>query len=283
VLTYRAGDPDRPRGHALLFFRDADDPDQVWATYLVVAPIQMDLGKYVPAAFAPQLAGQLNMSGPAAYPLPPMPEKIEGGLAWLERAAAVRGDDLLDGGTLRVSEPWQSMHPVSDIGMQYAEACTSFFASEPADAPPSSYDAPPAYGVPPPSSGARPSSAGAPQPSAGAPTSGPGSFDADDLLLQVMPDRDKVGRLARLTGTLRYAVDGGDQRQVEETVGEMDRVARHLGEKYRLRELIQAARSTDPRGGQLAQLYVERCYKLADEDYAALADLDRRIAALQSA
>jgi hypothetical protein len=255
VLTFRAGDPNRPRGHALLFFRDADDPDQVWATYLVVAPIQMDLGKYVPAAFAPQLAGQLNMSGPTAYPLPPMPEKIEGGLAWLERLAAIRGDDLLDGGTLRVSEPWQSLHPVSDIGTQYAESCATFFASEPAE--PTAPAAQPA-----------PSSLGSP--------------DVDELLLQVMPDRDKVGRLARLTGSLRYAVEGGDQRQVEETVSEMDRVARHLGEKYRLRELIQAARSTDSRGGQLAQLYVERCYKLADEDYAALADLDRRIAELQS-
>src|ERR671938_591311 len=50
VLTFRAGDPDRPRGHALVFFRDADDPTAVWATYLVVTPIQMDLGKYVPAA-----------------------------------------------------------------------------------------------------------------------------------------------------------------------------------------------------------------------------------------
>jgi hypothetical protein len=254
VLTFRAGDPDRPRGHALLFFRDADDPNQVWATYLVVAPIQMDLGKYVPAAFAPQLAGQLDLSGPAAYPLPPMPEKVEGGLASLERLAAIRNDDLIDGGTLRVAEPWQSLHPVSEIGTQYAESCATFFASGAAEEP-----AP---------ASAAPSSLGSP--------------DVDDLLLQVMPDRDKVGRLARLTGTLRYAIEGGDQRQVEETVGEMDRVARHLGDKYRLGELIQAARSTDPRGGQLAQLYVERCYKLADEDYAALADLDRRIDELRA-
>jgi hypothetical protein len=215
----------------------------------------MDLGKYVPAAFAPQLAGPLNMSGPAAYPLPPMPEKVEGGLAWLERLAGLRGDDLIDGGTLRVSEPWQSLHPVSDIGVQYAEACASFLSSPAAEEAPTHTDAP---------------------------TSSLGAPDVDDLLLQVMPDREKVGRLARLTGTLRYAVEGGDQRQVEETVGEMDRVARHLGDKYRLRELIQAARSSDPRGGQLAQLYVERCYKLADEDYAALADLDRRIDELQS-
>jgi hypothetical protein len=238
----------------LLFFRDADEPDTVWATYLVVTPIQMDLGKYVPAAFAPQLAGQLNLTGPAAYPLPPMPEKVEAGLAWLERLAVVRHDDVLDGGTLRVGEPWQALHPVTDIATQYAEQCTAFFntATEEQVVHHS-------------------------EPAAPALTT-----DVDDLLLQVMPDREKVGRLARLTGTLRYAVEGGDQRQVDETVTEMSRVARHLGDKYRLSELIQAAQSADQRAGQLAQLYVERCYKLADEDYAALADLDRRIADLQA-
>ena len=62
VLTFRAGDPERPRGHALVFFRDGDATDEVWATYLVVAPIKMDLGKYIPAAFASQLAGQLAAS-----------------------------------------------------------------------------------------------------------------------------------------------------------------------------------------------------------------------------
>ena len=41
------------------------------------------------------------------------------------------------------------------------------------------------------------------------------------------------------------------------------------------------ARSQEPRAAQLAQLYIERCYKLAEEDYAALADLDRRIGELQ--
>src|SRR6266850_1587007 len=181
VLTFRAGDPDRPRGHALLFFRDADDPDVVWATYLVVAPIQMDLGKYIPAAFASQLAGQLSSASPSAYPLPPVPEKIEGGLAWLERVASVRADDVLDGGTLRMSDPLYALQPVSDVG---------------------------------------------------------------ELLMQVMPDSEKVGRLARLAGTLRYAIEGGDTRQADETVADMQRVARHLSDKYRPAELIAAARST---------------------------------------
>src|SRR5207237_215850 len=172
-------------------------------------PIKMDLGKYIPAAFASQLAGQLSAAGPAAYPLPPVPEKFEAGLAGLEHLAELRGDDLIDGGTLRMSDPLYALQPVTDIGAQYAEQCAAFFASEPVGAP------------------AQVASA-----------SEPGGMDVDDLLLQVMPDRDKVGRLARLTGTLRYAIEGGDTRQVNETVGEMERVGRHLAEKYRSTELI---------------------------------------------
>ncbi len=257
MLTFRSGDPQRPRGHALLFFRDADNADAVWATYLVVAPIQMDLGKYIPAAFAPQLAGQLTGAGPAAYPLPPMPEKIDGGLAYLERLAVLRGDDLLDGGLLRMGEPWHALHPVTDIGAQYAERYASSIGSLAETEP-------------------------QPEPERVA-ALGTSTVDVDDLLLQVMPDREKVGRLARLTGTLQYAVAGQDQRLVDETLVEMTRVARHLGEKYRLAELLDVARSGDARSGELAQLYVERCYRMVDEDYAALAELDRRITELGGA
>ena len=254
MLTFRAGDPDRPRGHALVFFRDGDSSDQVWATYLVVAPIKMDLGKYIPAAFASQLAGQLSAAGPSAYPLPPVPEKFEAGLDALERLAELRNDDLLDGGTIRMNEPLYALQPVADIGTQYADQCTRYFArslEEPVRQPVAS-------------------------------GSGSSSVDVDDLLLQVMPDRDKVGRLARLTGTLRYAMEGGDQRLADETLDEMQRIARHLTDKYHPTELIAAARSAEPRGAQLTELYLERCYRLVDEDYAAMADLDSKIDELRS-
>jgi hypothetical protein len=165
----------------------------------------------------------------------------------LERLAELRSDDLLDGGTLRMADPLYALQPVAEIGSQYAERCSSYFASPPL---------------------------GQPEPQT---TDRSGSVDVDDLLLQVMPDREKVGRLARLAGTLRYAIEGGDTRLVDETVSDMQRVSRHLTEKYRPAELIAAARSTEPRGAQLAELYLERCYRLVDEDYAAMADLDSKI------
>jgi len=253
MLTFRAGDPDRPRGHALVFFRDGDSADEIWATYLVVAPIKMDLGKYIPAAFASQLAGQLSAAGPSAYPLPPVPERFEAGLPGLERLAEIRDDDLIDGGTLRMSEPLYALQPVADIGTQYADQCTQYFATQSLEEP-------------------------AREPV----TSRSSDLDVDDLLLQVMPDRDKVGRLARLTGTLRYAVEGGDTRLADETLDEMQRIARHLTDKFHPSELIAAARSSEPRGAQLTELYLERCYRLVDEDYAAMADLDSKIDQLQS-
>ena len=152
-----------------------------------------------------------------------------------------------------MNDPLYALQPVADIGQQYAEKCTSYFDSLPV--------------------------ADSREPVA----TGSGSTDVDDLLLQVMPDRDKVGRLARLTGTLRYALEGGDTRQVEDTVGEMERIGRHLSDKYRPAELIAAARSPEPRAAQLAELYQERCYRLVDEDYAAMADLDSQIDALKPA
>jgi hypothetical protein len=255
VLTFRAGDPDRPRGHALVFFRDGDAPDVVWATYLVVAPIKMDLGKYIPAAFASQLSGQLAAAAPSAYPLPPVPERFEGGLEALERLAELRSDDVIDGGTIRMNDPLYALQPITDIGAQYAERCTTYFDSNP---------------LPTSSASAEGSSSSASE------------VDVDELLLQVMPDREKVSRLARLTGTLRYAIDGGDRRLIDETVADMARVGRHLSDKYRPTELIAAAQSPLANSAQLAQLFLERCYRLIDEDYAALADIDRRIEALQA-
>ena len=94
----------------------------------------------------------------------------------------MRNDDLLDGGTLRMSDPLYALQPVAEIGSQYADRCTSIWPR------------------------VRPRK----RPLWGHTPDGSGSVDVDDLLLQVMPDREKVGRLARLTGTLRYAIEGGE-------------------------------------------------------------------------
>src|SRR5215212_10134374 len=164
--TFRRGDASAPRGHALVFFRDTLDADLIRASYVVVAPIEMDFAKYVPPMFAAQLSGMMP-SGPAAIPLPPIPEQVEG-LAWVERMADARDDDLLDGGALDASDPQQMMMLASAIAGEYAALWTERAARLAREAPSLAEDEPPALP------------------------------DVEDILLSVMSDAERVSRLAKL-------------------------------------------------------------------------------------
>ena len=73
-FLFERGDSATPRGHALVYFRESSESSRLRASYLVVAPIEMDFAKYVPPMFAAQFSG-LMPSGPTAMPLPPIPER----------------------------------------------------------------------------------------------------------------------------------------------------------------------------------------------------------------
>ena len=47
-VSFERGDPRKPKGHALAYFRSRSEPDKVYATYIIVLPISVDFAKYVP-------------------------------------------------------------------------------------------------------------------------------------------------------------------------------------------------------------------------------------------
>ncbi len=239
-LTFELGDPTAPRGHALVYF---DGPDgRVLATYVVVPPVPIEFGKYLPSLFAAHLPA-LALPQDAALPLPPLPEPVES-RAVLERWARLRGDDLVYGGRLLASGPEQLLYATSQAAQRYADQFSAYLErAEPAEA------------------------AALPD------------LDAEEVLLELMSDRDRLSELARLTGQLRYAVEGGDKAGIAEAVRGMERVGRHLAAKYRVDELITAAREPGARGQRLADLYLQRAYRLAADDFDALPALDAAIAA----
>ena len=247
-LVFERGDPDAPRGHALIYFRQVDDPDSVWASYVVVAPIVMDLAKLIPPMFAAQMPA-IPDGSIQAIPLPPFPEHVES-KAWLDRLADCRADDLLAGGDLDPSDIQRAMMALVELAGEYGGLWASYSQRL---------------------SAAEPS----PEEARALP-------EADDILLELMSNTEKVSRLARLAGTLRYAEEGGDAAVAAETAETMANVGRRLSEAYRVPELIQATRRTDPVGAQLARLYLECCYKLAAEEYGELERLDREIAGKRS-
>ena len=247
-LSFERGDPTRPRGHALVYFRANDDPSQVLASYVVVPPITMDFSRYIPPMFAAQFGGVIP-TGPSAFPLPPFPERVES-MDWVEQTAATRGDDLIDGGTVDTSDLQRLLMLMTEVAGEYARLYESRAPGLPESEPDRESAALP-------------------------------SVDVDELLLSVMTDAEKVEKLARLTGTVRYAVEGGDDALLDETVREMERVGRQLGERYRVGELVLAARDPGQPSGRLAELLLQRCFKLAAEEYDALAALDSEIEVLR--
>jgi hypothetical protein len=248
-LTFERGRADEPTGHALVYFRDPAD-GAVLATYVVVLPIALNLTKYVPPMIAAQLP-LADVQGVGAVPLPPVPEPVESH-AYLERLAALRRDDLIAAGTTSQGDFARLMTSVGEVAQRYAQLYEDHLARAPA----------------------APASEPADEPV--------GDTSVNDVIYQLMSEQQKLGELTKLTGQLRYAVDGGDQRQAEEAIGEMERLGRYLPAHYDVAAFVEAARRPGPIGHQLSALYLDRFYKLSAEDYAAIEQIDREIQRLRS-
>jgi hypothetical protein len=251
-LHFDRGDPEAPRGHAILYAHSGAADGPLLATYCVVLPISFSIGKYLP----PMLSGQVPaeaLAGGAAMSVVPIPPMLEDApeLAALQQLAERRDDDLCDMGTVFLNDDSQRLNFAAEAAAEYGQLMERYTRTWPAV-------------------------------EAEAPSGGPpDELDVDSVLADLLSDRDRLAELARAVGTLRYAMDGHDQALIEQTERRMRRMAAGLSEKYRADQLIAAALSSEPNGAQLAQLYLQRAYKLADEDYAAIPPIEREIRELR--
>jgi hypothetical protein len=248
ILDFDRGDASAPVGHAILYFRSATEHNIYAACYLVVPPIEINLSRYMPPMFAGHMPpGALNEV--QAVPLPPVPERVSS-LSYLQKLSDLRQDDLINGGTLALDDMQRSMLAAAEAAQQYLGLCRAYLQLAAID------------------------ETSAAERGAGGP---PLSLDVNEVLYDLMGEHDRLMELAKLIGKLRYAVDGGDRSSTEETVDQMERLLRHLPDKFRPRDILEAARRPGPVGQKLAELYVDRCFKLSDEDYRAVGEVDRQI------
>lgn len=236
-LVFDRGNPQEPKGHALVYFNSAADPAQILATYIVVPPIPINLAKYMPPIFASQ-AALSSLESFSPIPLPPLPESVES-YEYLQNLAAARGDDLLYAGAVNSSEPQAMLHATGEAAQaysqmyrEYAQALLSQKAAQP---------------------------------------------EVSEVLYRLMGEQSKIEELAKLTGKLRYAVDGNDRSLIEEAVREIEGLAQYLPEKYRIKDFLAAAKLPGEKGRKLSELYIQRCYKICQEDYRELGSIERQI------
>lgn len=197
----------------------------------------------MPPMFAGQMPSRAAQDA-SAMPLPPIPEEVPGGFAELARLAELRGDDLVHCGSVDAGQIDRLLMAAAEAGQRYVALYKMWLERAPAVV----------------------------EPAAEAP-----ALDVDEVMLSLMGDHDRVAQLAKLVGKLRYSIEVSDAALGEDTVAEMERLGKYLGDKYRVGELVAAARRPDETGARLAQLHVERCYKLAAEEYLALGPIEAEI------
>ena len=251
MLRFELGDAQAPRGHALLYAR-VSGGDRIVATYCVVLPIQFSIGKYLPPMFTGQLpldAFNEGVSPVNAMPIPPMFEDAPS-LDALRQLAEKRGDDLCDMGTLVLSDDTNRLQFAAEGSAEYGELYGDYQSRWPEVAV--AQDATPLD-----------------------------DLDVDDVLASVLPERDRLGEIAKLISQARYALESGDRRALDKVTTDMQRLARPLPEKYHASQLIESALRPDALGPKLAGLYLQRAYKILDEDYMSIPPIDAEIRALR--
>lgn len=262
-LNFERGDPQRPRGHALVYFRVNTEPDKVYASYVIALPISADLTKYVPPFLASHLGG-LPLNEFSAFAMPPVPEPVSG-QGELDRLAQLRDDDLVYGGDMFSFDLPRMMEAVTEAVQTYSQLCGEVL--KPAGAESSGASDEPAL--------------------PGREDEGPladydSSYQVNEVLFSLMSEGDKLTELSRLMGKLRFAIEGQDKEQADATSEEISTLARHLPENFQVPRLLSAAKDTSPRSSKLAQLYLDRCFRLSSGDIPGVQSLDQQIQAIIS-
>ncbi len=259
-LAFDKGDPSRPKGHALLYFRVSTEPDQVYATYVVTLPVKADLTKYVPPFLASHL-GSAPLTDFSAFAMPPVPEPVIS-YQELERLSQLRDDDLVYGDSMFSFDLPRMMEVVAEAVQEYSRLCGEFF-----DIPAPIETTPEAI----------------PLASSEAPAvAEDSSYQVNEVLFSFMSQSDKLTELSRLLGKLRFAQEGQDSTMVNEATAEIQSLARYLPDEFQMAGLLAAAQDASQQGARLAQLYLDRCFRLSAGDSGSADELDQEIQSLES-
>lgn len=261
-LRFVRGNSQAPRGHAIIFARLLGQPGHGLATYCIVLPIQFSIGRYIPPILASQLPieGLREMGGgPSVMPVPPMMEDVDD-VETLIALAEMRDDDVVELTGLDAGREQQRMELAAMVSAEYHELYQKYAASNQGAPRPNIPRVNPADSAP-----------------ASPPSTGPDPLET--LLAEPTPgsEQEQLSQVATLIGTLRYAQEGNDTRLVDETLRSLRRATAPLADKYRASDLIAAAQIAGERGQRLTELYLQRAFRLAAEDYAAIPPLEQQI------
>lgn len=158
-------------------------------------------------------------------------------LSQLQHLAELRDDDLLDGGTVDSNDPMSLLHVVNELQQEYSHLWERSLEEQISAEP----------------------------------------TTVSEVFYELMGERDRLSELSKMVGKLRFAAEGSDPGMVRETEEEILALGKYLPERYQIPRLLKVATIPAQLGSKLAELYLERCYKLFEEDYRRLQEVEGEI------
>ena len=244
-LNFEIGDATQPRGHALLYFTDSSS-GQVFATYVVLLPITVDVSKYVPPFLMNQV-GETMPGDMSAFAFPPAPEEVES-VEILSELAQARNDDLIFAGSHDSSDITASMMKVNDVVQAYQDIYEEIFPSM--------------------------------DESLEEIVQLEGSTHINDVVYSLMSESDRLGELTKLVGTLRYSMETGEDTLIKDTETDISALAIYFSETFQINNLLKWAKQKGSSAADITDLYLKRCFHLSKEEYVQLGEVEAKIASL---
>tara|TARA_Y100000817_G_scaffold185183_1_gene144699 strand:+ start:663 stop:1391 length:729 start_codon:yes stop_codon:yes gene_type:complete len=241
-LKFDLGNEDSPRGHALIYFKDSLGA-KIFASYVILLPITVDVSKYVPPFLMNQVA-DFSADDMSAFAFPPAPEEVED-YDFLVELAQIRHDDLIDAGTFDGTDVTSAMMRVNDLTQEYLDIYSD------------NIEMPKEHVV-----SLNPSS------------------DVNDLMYSLMSENDRLTELTKLIGQMRYAIESGEDKIIEETERDLFVLAAYFAETFQLNKLLSVAKKSGDLSATLTDLYLKRCFHLSREEYQQLGEVEDQISKL---
>ncbi len=250
-ISFERGSEDSPKGHAFVYFRSSTDAGDVWASYIVMLPITVDVAKYAPP-FLMSLIPDGSMNDMSSFAFPPAPEQM-GSLEQIQQLAEMRDDDVLFAGTFNTSDLPSMMLAAGDAVEKYTELYNA--ATE---------------------------QAGLAEGTAEAGALAEGGVGINEVMYGLMSDSDKLAELTTLVGKLRFAVDSSEEALVKEAETDIAALSRHMDFDHKVERIVEGVKEGSEDARRLTMLYVQRCYCIVQEDYIMLGNVEEQIAAIES-
>ena len=244
-LNFDLGSQEDCKGHAVLYFRDSNNQNEVWATYIVLLPITVEVSKYVPPFLMNQIS-DIGANDLSAFAFPPAPEKVES-REYIDVIANIRSDDILYGGIFDSIDIQSSMMLVNEAVQKYAEFYDHEIILE------NSID-----------------------------SIDNSKLDVNSVLYEFMSTNDKLSELTKMIGRLRFAIEGKEKSLADEAENDIKSLSKHLPNEYEVSKITNAAKSSDVFSSKLTDLWLKRCFHLTQQEFVEIGRIDDEIERLES-